>query len=76
MTIPHFFVEGKTETKVLEKLKLIDPVTIKQEPGGKDDETARRARDRANEVTIKQESGGKDGINKRMIKGVSAQTRK
>ena len=68
MTIPHFFVEGKTETKVLEKLKLIDPVKIKQEPGGKDDETAWRARDRANEVTIKQEPGGKDGINKRMIK--------
>ncbi len=37
MTIPHFFVEGNTETKVLEKLKLIDPVTIRQEPGGKDD---------------------------------------
>jgi hypothetical protein len=37
MTIPHFFVEGKTETKVLEKLKLIDPATIKQEPSGKDD---------------------------------------
>jgi hypothetical protein len=68
MTIPHFFVEGKTETKILEKLKLIDPVTIKQETGGKGDEIARLARDRANEATIMQETGGKDGLNKRMIK--------
>ncbi len=37
MTIPHFFVEGSTETKVLEKLKLIEPVAIKQGTGGKDD---------------------------------------
>ncbi|MGH9833622.1 MAG: hypothetical protein ACREBD_07215 [Blastocatellia bacterium] len=37
MTIPHFFVEGNTETKVLEKLKLIEPVTTKPETGGKDD---------------------------------------
>lgn len=37
MTIPHIFVEGNTETKILEKLELAAPDAVKQKPGGKDD---------------------------------------
>jgi hypothetical protein len=37
MTIPHFFAEGTTGAKILEKLKLIEPGAKKPERGGKDE---------------------------------------
>ena len=36
MTIPHVFVEGNTETIILEKLKLADNAAVRRKPGGKD----------------------------------------
>lgn len=37
MTIPDVFVEGNTEIKILERLKLADPDAVKQRPSGKGD---------------------------------------
>ena len=37
MTIPHVFVEGDTETIILEKLKLTRPAAVRRKSGGKGD---------------------------------------
>jgi hypothetical protein len=37
MTIRDVFIEGNTELKILEKLKLVCPGAVRRNPGGKDD---------------------------------------
>ncbi len=41
MTIPHVFVEGETETKILERLKFTRPDAVKRRRGGQGDVNGR-----------------------------------